>query len=284
MAYIKNVGRNMFVEVKGNSLTVSGKYTEKSGTIFQQGSKSLEVNSSQRIFSDGHGMKEEPQKIAYKNNRTAHVFFVGGAGDKREYLGSGPNRNVVTAQNHLNGAVNSLGLGSRFNSTHLGFYEIEPEQNVTNNILNTISNKSDPVYIIGHSLGGWNSVYAASIISKNGYNIRMLITLDPVGTRNGVHIISELYEPNEQGLYKGKNYRWYNVKCSAKKGNFSDFVAFVGGQANVVSGEFGGADSTITVNENHLNAGRLFAGKYYKNNKVSLSDIVANDIDKQLNF
>jgi uncharacterized repeat protein (TIGR01451 family) len=67
MAYIKNVGGNMFVEVKGNDLTIAGKYHEKSGTIFQQGSKSLEINSSHNIYSHGHGEKEEPKNQRDKN-------------------------------------------------------------------------------------------------------------------------------------------------------------------------------------------------------------------------
>ena len=79
----------MFIEVNGDSLTVSGKYQEKSGTIFQQGSDSVEINSSQNIYSNGHGEKVALTEKANKiNKRNAHVFFIGGAGDKRPYLGS----------------------------------------------------------------------------------------------------------------------------------------------------------------------------------------------------
>jgi hypothetical protein len=75
MAYIKNVGGNMFVEIKDTDLTVAGKYHEKSGTIFQQGSKSLEINSSQNIYSHGHGEKIALQKDSNKILKKFSVNF-----------------------------------------------------------------------------------------------------------------------------------------------------------------------------------------------------------------
>lgn len=216
------------------------------------------------------------------NKRNAHVIFIGGAGDKYSYLGSGPNYNIKYAKEFFDNVINSTKLGNRVKTSYLGFNEVCPESNVTNNILSNIANRVDPVYVIGHSLGGWNAVYTASFISRSGNNIRMLMTLDPVGTKNGVHWISELYKPNEQGLYKGNKYRWYNIRNNSKKKDFSDIVASAGGQAVIVSGSFGNADSTIDVNINHRFAKAMFTAKLYDKNNKSLLDILKNDVLSQL--
>lgn len=96
------------------------------------------------------------------------------------------------------------------------------------------------VYIVGHSLGGWNGAHLSSILSKSGVDVEYLITLDPVGTGNHeVSFISPLMKKAQ--IYRhepmpiAKN--WFNVQARhidvAKKqmvGLLEDWVAWAGGQ------------------------------------------------------
>jgi hypothetical protein len=75
MAYITNVGGDRFVEVKDTDLTVAGRLHEKSGTMLEQGSKSLEINSSQNIYSDGNGEKKD-ERLALTSTKGKTLITI----------------------------------------------------------------------------------------------------------------------------------------------------------------------------------------------------------------
>ena len=109
------------------------------------------------------------------------VFFIGGAGDKNSYYGYGPTKLVKNSILHVfKGRIAAYSLISP-HIEYLGYEEIRGEDDIKKNVIDKIASKDIPIYIVGHSLGGWNSAHLCKHLVNNGYNIRMLVTLDPVG-------------------------------------------------------------------------------------------------------
>ncbi|MHC8338219.1 alpha/beta hydrolase [Pseudomonas sp. HLT2-19-2] len=107
-----------------------------------------------------------------------------------------------------------------------------------------------PVYIVGHSLGGWNGAHLSAVLSNRGYRIPVLVTLDPVGEGKIVYGISSIYqqEPKPKAEY------WVNVRADAKDWNFSDLVADFGEQWNMASGP----NMNGRVDVNHADAWAIY--------------------------
>jgi thioesterase domain-containing protein len=62
-----------------------------------------------------------------------------------------------------------------------------------NTLSRTYPGKNAPIYIIGHSLGGWNGANLSRLLSVRGYAVEMLNTIDPIGEGWGVYTISNLH-------------------------------------------------------------------------------------------
>ncbi len=110
--------------------------------------------------------------------------------------------------------------------------------------------KSDAIYIVGHSLGGWNGAHLSSHLSSLGYSVKMLITLDPVGVGALVGGISNIYPDTPQpsaGL-------WINILAKSSDANLSDWIAGIGEQWRVESGP--NVNSIMDVN--HESAGVMY--------------------------
>ena len=96
------------------------------------------------------------------------------------------------------------------------------------------------VYIVGHSLGGWNGAHLSYILSKFAVNVEYLVTLDPVGTGNHelalinpLIRLAKIYKHEPKPIAK----KWINIQAhhidvSAKQinGTFEDWIAWAGGQ------------------------------------------------------
>lgn len=92
-------------------------------------------------------------------------------------------------------------------------------------MIDKIENKDIPIYIVGHSLGGWNSAHLCKRLVNDGYNIRMLVTLDPVGEGILVYVGSDIYkEPETNPCAK----TWINISCIPIDEDQSDKVADFG--------------------------------------------------------
>lgn len=112
------------------------------------------------------------------------------------------------------------------------------------------SDLTTPVYIIGHSLGGWNGAHLSKVLADKGYRIPVLVTLDPVGEGQIVWGISNIYqkEPAPKAEY------WVNVRADAKDWNFSDLVADFGEQWDMKRGP----NMNGRVDVNHADAWAIY--------------------------
>ena len=141
------------------------------------------------------------------------VFFIGGAGDKNSYYGYGPTKLVKNSILHVfKGRIAAYSLISP-HIEYLGYEEIRGEDDIKKNVIDKIASKDIPIYIVGHSLGGWNSAHLCKHLVNNGYNIRMLVTLDPVGEGVIVYVGAKI---------------WINISCNPIYEDQSDKVADFG--------------------------------------------------------
>ncbi|WPN59603.1 alpha/beta hydrolase [Pseudomonas sp. P9_31] len=177
------------------------------------------------------------------------VFFIGGAGDQESYYLSGPNNNVDDVREIFIRDAKQLKFPKgKFESWPLGYNDFITDKDLSEHVLKKIPDCSTAVYIIGHSLGGWNGAHLSSVLTDKGYKVRMLITIDPVGEGKVVWSISNIYrlQPKPKAEY------WVNIRAAAapEKRNLSDRVADFGGQWEVVEGP----DVMGRVDVNHADA------------------------------
>ena len=168
----------------------------------------------------------------FKLQRRIVAFFIGGAGDKESYYGFGPKNNVDYARTPFTTSVNLAEYAAGCTSFHLGYNQVIGEDNIKANVLGNLKCKSDAVYIVGHSLGGWNGAHLSSILTDMGYSVKVLVTLDPVGNGAMVGAISNIYPETP----KPKAGLWINVFAAPDKTNFSDFIAGMGEQWRLEDG------------------------------------------------
>lgn len=152
------------------------------------------------------------------------AFFVGGAGDKKEYLFQGPNHNIVPVKMVVDEEVKPIDIKNRYASYYLGYDEVRGTNDINTYVTTNIPDSRTHVYIVGHSLGGWNGAHLSQILTDNGYMVKMLVTLDPVGKGSVVQWISDVYSstPTPRANY------WINVRASPNQDDSSDTVAKLG--------------------------------------------------------
>jgi hypothetical protein len=199
------------------------------------------------------------------------AFFIGGAGDKKSYAGSGPTeiiKDEVSLPFALIAPIND------YTGVYLGYYEVYKQSRIDANVIAYLKDKIGyQVYIIGHSLGGWNGAHLYEKLKAQGYNTRVLITLDPVGTKRGVTAVSDIYYdyPNPISSY------WLNTKTEPEENEVDDYIAFSGGQWE--------PSGTMLVDYrsklHHREAGKMF-NELVKNN-LSMSNFLLIQINTFLN-
>ncbi len=209
---------------------------------------------------------QTPKKVPVENGR-AVAFFIGGAGDKKSYYFSGPYGNITFARDPFDQRVHDAGKKDRYTSHYLGYDEAKGSE-VKKLIIPKIPNKATPVYIVGHSLGGWNGAHLSALLTDQGYKVEMLVTLDPVGEGVLVRLGSDIYH----GKPTPKSAFWINVRATPTKSNASDSVASFGEQWNIESGP----DINHRLNTNHENARAMFFEPL--NDGVSAADYVYESI------
>ncbi len=166
--------------------------------------------------------------------RAVIAFYVGGAGDKESYFGNGPNHNIRDVALHCDELFAQAKAKHLYFTEYLSYNEVCGERDIQQNVLSKIANKSMPIYIVGHSLGGWNGAHLSGILNDRGYNVEMLITLDPVGLGMTVNTVSDLHKCLPQPAAKF----WVNVRANQQRRDMdlSDKVAWTGGQWIVKEG------------------------------------------------
>lgn len=179
------------------------------------------------------------------------MFFIGGASDKKSFYGAPIGNNIkdVYYLFKREQSTKLVGLDSVIicddNITYLGYDDVHGFWDIKQNVINKIPNKSDLIYIVGHSLGGWNGAHLTRYLRDDGYQVEMLITLDPVGTGRGVQSIADIYSSEPQVVAK----QWINFFCdpNPEDRDSSDFIATLGEQWKPSSG----TTYNITTKANH---------------------------------
>lgn len=215
--------------------------------------------------------KDVSEKTVPVESTKAIVFFVGGAGDKERYYFSGPFRNVQDAQTSFNKRTLCLEEQGRYRSEWLGYNEVSGKKDIQKYVLDVIPYKSCPVYVVGHSLGGWNGAHLTKIMFDWGYKIKMLVTLDPVGKGALVWLGSDIYRATPEPVAE----QWINVKATPSKPDQSDGVADFGRKWSIASGPAINAH----VDVNHYNALSMFTQPIA--GMKSASDMVYESIMKE---
>ena len=182
--------------------------------------------------------------------RKAVAFFIGGAGDKESYYFNGPFGNVAIAQNALDSELADYRGTKEYASYYLGYNEARGNKDIKTYVLANIPTKAIPVYIVGHSLGGWNGAHLSQYLSDQGYRIEMLVTLDPVGKGVLVQTFSDIHskEPNPSSKF------WINIRAQPKTPDQSDSVAEFGERWIVTNGP----QVNAVAPNNHYDAIGLF--------------------------
>ena len=204
-------------------------------------------------------VKQVPVEI-----KKAIVFFIGGAGDKESYYFSGPFGNVLDAKEKFDLRADDLGTKGLYISHYLGYSEVKGSGDIKKYALDFIPSKAAAIYIVGHSLGGWNGAHLSKILSEKGYNVAMLVTLDPVGEGAFVWLGSNIY----YGKPEPKAKFWINIRATPTKPDQSDSVADFGEQWIVAAGP----NENYTINTNHALANTMFVSPLI--NGKSAADLV----------
>lgn len=210
---------------------------------------------------------QEPKVVEACNCRVV-VFFIGGAGDKESYYFAGAYHNIEFAHDYFKERVKNAGYLNFYTFHYLGYSDVRGEWDVDKYVYKGIPDKSVPVYIVGHSLGGWNGAHLSKILSEKGYKVEMLITLDPVGEGTLVWLGSDIYfsKPEPVSGY------WINVRAAPKRPDSSDAVANFGKQWEVSNGP----DINAYMDINHADALNMFRSAI--RDGVSASDILFESV------
>lgn len=170
-------------------------------------------------------LKQETKKISAITivKKRIVTLFIGGAADKNSYYTISPTELIKdgAATPYLNW-VKSVKSIEHY-TLYFGYEEVFRDEHVAG-LCTYIGSTKTPVYIIGHSLGGWNGAHLSQILTDKGFHIEMLITLDPVGKGAMVWAASDIhYEiPTPKADF------WINISAMPNKDDSSDVIADFG--------------------------------------------------------
>ncbi|MGH8331170.1 MAG: hypothetical protein ACRER3_14185 [Pseudomonas fluorescens] len=94
---------------------------------------------------------------------------------------SGPNLNVSCVRDDVLADAETLKYLCRCPVRVMAYNKFITDEDLAKNVLSDIPDTSTAVYIVGHSLGGWNGAHLSSVLTDKGYKIRMLITTGSSG-------------------------------------------------------------------------------------------------------
>ncbi len=208
------------------------------------------------------------------------IFFIGGAGDVRPFLGFGPNNNIAAALRAFYiRAINIPNIAKHLRGTidyhYLGYNDVFGTESVQRNVIAKLRSKADLIYIIGHSLGGWNGAHLTKLLADRGYNTTMLITLDPVGKQIALGAFADIYFAAPE-VYAAN---WINIRATPPRNmDSSDVVAKLGGQWVVKAGP----NINKVMATNHLDAAKMFTNTIHANG--SALDMMLASLEKHFSL
>ena len=176
------------------------------------------------------------------------VFFIGGAGDKESYYFQGPFNNIKEVKDLFE---EKLSNKKYYSGVYLDYSDVYDD--IENSVIKNIASFDTNIYIVGHSLGGWNGAHLSQILTDKGYKIQMLITLDPVGEGKIVFIGSRIYRQKP----KPKAYFWINILAMPTEPDSSDDIAEFGERWMIITGP----NINNNLDINHYNAKKMFTSK-----------------------
>jgi hypothetical protein len=196
------------------------------------------------------------------------VITIGGAGDKEPFYTVGPS-SIVYKQVTVPLAENFEG-NEDYNAVYLGYNEVRSPADIERYITSNVD-PSTSIYIVGHSLGGWNGAELSRTLADQGYDVRVLVTLDPVGDAPWTPLVADIpfFKPNPGAE------QWINIHASPTNGDASDLIATAGGRWVVVDG------TTINLSPdiNHANAGAMFVSPLLNDGR-SVLEYITDEINK----
>jgi hypothetical protein len=204
--------------------------------------------------------------------KLAVAFFIGGAADKQQYYGQGPNNNIRDAMMTLDLSVQTYRESNLYRRQHIDYRQAKGDADINEYVISQVPSKAVPIYIVGHSLGAWNGAHLSRILTERGYKVAMLVTLDPVGEGVLVSLGSDIYWNKPEPVADF----WINITASPRQPNSSDQVANFGERWLVKDGP----NINTTVNINHADAGSMFTTRI--NGSGSALDQMRTSIDGYL--
>ncbi|EMG0736311.1 hypothetical protein V3F60_004065 [Salmonella enterica] len=178
------------------------------------------------------------------------MLIFGGAADVESYYTQGPNNNTYPIFKRMLKYLSEPKI--KYIIERKDYSAAKGKDDITR-IKALIPTTDSYVYIIGHSLGGWNGAHLSQILSDSGYKVSMLVTLDPVGHGVLVSIGSDIYNSEPKPVSD----EWINILCSPTHPNSSDGVAEFGERWIVSSGP----SLNESVDVNHAYADNIFTAK-----------------------
>ncbi len=206
-------------------------------------------------------------------NRKVVAFFLGGAGDKDSYYFSGPYGNIDDARAPFDKRIKDTGKSEYYTSYYLSYSDARGKSDIKKYIKDNVGPKETPIYIVGHSLGAWNGAHLSKLLADDGYTVKMLITLDPVGAGALVWVGSDIYRTKPEPSAD----MWINVLADPKDPDQSDSVANFGERWIIKSGP----DINAIMDINHASARGMFHNRIQ--NDLSAADHMFNAIDAYIN-
>ncbi|WP_373767728.1 hydrolase [Glaesserella sp.] len=203
----------------------------------------------------------------------AHIFFIGGAADQEPYYLIGPLRHINLARQKF-----LLSLQKEFGSTErifihtYGYNRIYRPEDIEKNVIAKLK-PTDYIYLIGHSLGGWNAAHLSRILRDNGFRVRILVTLDPVGEGTLVWLGSNIHRHPQSEPHADF---WINIRAEIKRLTISDVVARAGQQWTIKQGP----DLNEVIYTAHANALHLFRQKL--STGLSAMDYILQNLKQNL--
>ena len=171
-------------------------------------------------YTDNISKKNGFVECKYKK---AVVLFVGGAADKESFAGQTATNIMGLVKDNFEKIFEK---NNQYLSNHLGYNEIYGEERINKNVISFIPNKEGTeIFIIGHSLGGWNGAHLTHKLVSKGYKVKVLVTLDPVGARRGTAVVDIYYNyPTPKSDF------WIDIYTNPDNNEIDDNVADLGGQ------------------------------------------------------
>ncbi|WP_438002367.1 hypothetical protein WMF26_24955 [Sorangium sp. So ce185] len=194
------------------------------------------------------------------------AFFIGGAADAVKFKALrfaprvfGPTHIMGYVKNESDARLRDIVANHDYQSYYHGYEDFHPEDRedvftpdaqIGTVVESRIPTRDTAVYVIGHSLGATNGVHVVLHLLRKGFNVVMLVTLDPVSGIN-LYRVYEARTPQHSGPFE-----WINISARSDLKDGSDGVAGAGAPWDLSGAS--SVDVNVLRNLHHGEARRMF--------------------------